>query len=197
MELSQKTKDAVKAFIAKLGIDLPANKVEPVAPVVKLEDVSLIDGTMLSVDKMEVGAMATFTGADGVAVPAEGEFELADGQTVVCAGGVITEIKPKEADDQPEASESEMKTMLSKLSERLDSVEKMYQETLAAKTTLEAQLKETKNGLAVALSAIDEFNTAAVAVSLEAQKSTKKDINYTKLNAYQKYQLEKYGEVKY
>lgn len=197
MELSQKTIEAVRNLWTKLSTDLPAKKVEPVAPVVKLEDVSLIDGTMLSVDKMEVGAMATFTGADGVAVPAEGEFELADGQKVICAAGIITEIKPKEADAQPESSESEMKTMLSKLSERLDSVEKMYQETLAAKTTLEAQLSETKNGLAVALSAIDEFNTAAVSISLESQKPAKKEVDYTKLNAYQKYQLEKYGEVKY
>ena len=97
--LSKETKDALKSALLKFGIDLPATQV------VKLEDVTLIDGTMLSVDKMEVGAMATFTGADGVAVPAEGEFELADGTKVICMAGVITEIMTKEADVQPEPIE--------------------------------------------------------------------------------------------
>ena len=142
--LSKETKDALKSALLKLGIDLPATQV------VKLEDVALIDGTMLSVDKMEVGANATFTGADGVAVPAEGEFELADGSKVICVAGVITEIMAKEMDVQPEPIEpveSEMKAILS----RLEALEKNY----ATKQNLEAQLSETKKGLQVALSAID------------------------------------------
>lgn len=185
MELSEKAKNAVASYLAKFGIDLPAKKVE--SAVAKLEDVKLIDGTMLSVDSMEVGASATFTGADGVAIPADGEFELEDGTKVVCAAGVISEIKPKEADKQPEPvepSESEMNAILSKLSERLDAIEK---NSTASKTTLEAELAETKKGLAVALSAIKEFNDSSVALNLEAQKASKKVVKrYEEMSNYEK-----------
>lgn len=191
MELSEKAKNAVASYLAKFGIDLPAKKVE--ADVTKLEDVKLIDGTMLSVDKMEVGAAATFTGADGVAIPAEGEFELEDGTKVMCAGGLVTEIKPKEADAQPEPVEEDMKAILSKLSERLDAIEKNN----SVKTNLETELSETKKGLGVALSAINELNNSAVALSLESQKEVKKEIDFNKLSNYEKYQLAKYGEIKH
>lgn len=192
--LNDKTKEAVKNFIAKLGIELPAKLV------VKLEDVALIDGTMLMVDKLEVGAKADFMGADGIAIPAEGEYEVkADGSSIVCVAGVVTEIKPASADVQPEtpevpAAESEMKTMLSKLSERLDAIEK----NSAKVATLEAQLSENKKGLVVALEAIEEFNTTAVAVSLEANKKSKPtELEFSKMTEHQKYQIAKYGEIKY
>lgn len=190
MELSEKAKNAVASYLAKFGIDLPAKKVE--ADVTKLEDVKLIDGTMLSVDKMEVGAAATFTGADGVAIPAEGEFELEDGTKVICAAGVVTEIKPKEAEAAAPVEE-DMKAILSKLSERLDAIEKNN----SVKTNLETELSETKKGLGVALSAINELNNSAVALSLESQKEVKKEIDFNKLSNYEKYQLAKYGEIKH
>jgi hypothetical protein len=188
--LNDKTKEAVKNFIAKLGIELPAK------PVVKLEDVTLMDGTILTVDAMEVGSPAMFTGADGVAIPAEGEYEYADG-TIVCAAGVVTEIKPKEADKQPEEKPEPSEEMAAILS-RLDAVEKAYQSQLAAKTTLEAELAETKKAAVVALSAIEEFNTTAVAVNLESQKSKKMtELEFSKMSEHQKYQMAKYGEIKY
>ena len=193
MELSEKTKNLVKDLWAKFSVDMPAKKVEPTEPAVKLEDVKLIDGTMLSVDKMEVGSAATFTGADGVAIPAEGEFELEDGTKVICATGVVTEIMPKEADAQPEPVEEDMKAILSKLSERIDAMEKSN----AVKTNLETELSETKKGLGVALSAINELNNSAVALSLESQKEVKKEIDFNKLSNYEKYQLAKYGEIKH
>ena len=182
MNLSDKAKEAVATYLAKFGIDLPAKKVEPV---VKLEELPLVEeGTMLMVDKLEVGAKAEFMGADGIAIPAEGEFELADGSKVICAGGLITEIKPKEADVQPEPVESEMKAMLSKLSERLDAIEK---NNTVTKTALEAELNETKKGLGVALSAINEFNNSAVALSLESQNKSNKVVkSYEQMTNHEK-----------
>jgi hypothetical protein len=177
--LSKETKDALKSALLKLGIELPATQV------VKLEDVALIDGTMLSVDKMEVGANATFTGADGVAVPAEGEFELADGTKVICMAGLITEIMPKEADVQPEPTESvesDMKAILS----RLEALEKNY----ATKQNLEAQLSETKKGLQVALSAIESMDKNAVALNLEANNKTVTK-NYNELTSLELFKLRK------
>jgi hypothetical protein len=177
--LSKETKDALKSALLKLGIDLPATQV------VKLEDVALIDGTVLSVDKMEVGANATFTGADGVAVPAEGEFELADGTKVICMAGVITEIMAKEMDVQPEPIEpveSEMKAILS----RLEALEKNY----ASKQNLEAQLSETKKGLQVALSAIESIDKNSVALNLEANNKTVTK-NYNDLTPLELFKLRK------
>lgn len=189
MNLSENAQTAVQKYLAKFGIDLLAKKKEE--PLVKLEDVTLIDGTILSVDKMEVGAAATFTGADGVAVPAEGEFELADGTTVICAAGLITEIKPKEADVQPEA-ESEMKAMLSKLSERLDSIEK---NSIAKATTLEAQLSETKGGLLVALQAIDKIENTSVAVNLESQTKSKVAISLESMTELDKHRARRKNQL--
>ena len=177
--LSKETKEKLQSALLKLGIELPATKVET-----KLEDVALIDGTTLSVDKMEVGAMATFTGVDGVAVPAEGEFELADGTKVICMAGVITEIMTKEADVQPEPTESvesDMKAILS----RLEALEKNY----ATKQNLEAQLSETKKGLQVALTAIDAMDKNSVALNLEA--NTKKEKNYNELTPLELFKLRK------
>lgn len=178
--LSKETKDALKSALLKLGIELPATKVE--TEVVKLEDVALIDGTMLSVDKMEVGAMASFVGADGISVPAEGEFELADGTKVICVAGVITEILAKEMDVQPEPIEDEMKAILS----RLEALEKIYS---SKQTTLEAELSETKKGLQVALSAIDAMDKNAVAINLEA--NTKVEKNYNELTPLELFKLRK------
>jgi len=177
--LSKETKDALKSALLKLGIELPATKVET-----KLEDVALIDGTMLSVDKMEVGAMASFIGDDGVAVPAEGEFELADGTKIMCVAGLITEIMPKEVETeatQAKPLEDEMKAILS----RLEVLEKNY----ATKQNLEAQLSETKKGLQVALSAIDAMDKNAVALNLEANNKVEK--NYNDLTPLELFKLRK------
>jgi hypothetical protein len=178
--LSKETKDALKSALLKLGIELPATQV------VKLEDFALIDGTMLSVDKMEVGAMASFVGADGVAVPAEGEFELADGTKVICVAGLITEIVTKEAEVEIETQakplEDEMKAILS----RLEALEKNY----TTKQNLETQLSETKKGLSVALSAIDAMDKNAVALNLEANNKTVTK-NYNDLTPLELFKLRK------
>ena len=177
--LSKETKDALKSALLKLGIELPATKVET-----KLEDVALIDGTMLSVDKMEVGAMASFVGADGMVMPAEGTYELADGTMVTCVAGLITEIKPKEADVQPEPVNEEMKAILS----RLEALEKVYS---SKQTTLEAELSETKKGLQIALSAIDAMDKNSVAINLESNNKKTETKNYNELTPLELFKLRK------
>jgi len=176
--LSKETKEKLVSALQKFGIELPATKVEP-TEVVKLEDVALIDGTMLMVDKLEVGSKAEFMGADGIAVPAEGEFELADGSKVVCAGGVISEIMPKEAEAQPEV-ESELAAVLS----RLEAIEKSI---ASNKTALETQLSEQNKSIEVALSAVNELAKIPVAMSLESQKPTKVDVSKMSNLEYRRY----------
>jgi hypothetical protein len=182
--LSKETKDALKSALLKLGIELPATKVE--TEVVKLEDVALIDGTILSVDKMEVGAMASFVGADGIAKPAEGTYELADGTMVTCVAGLITEIMPKEVETeatQAKPLEDEMKAILS----RLEALEKVYS---TKQTSLETQLSETKKGLQIALSAIDAMDKNSVAINLEANNKTVTK-NYNELTPLELFKLRK------
>ena len=171
--MSKTISERIKAALLELGINIPATPVA--APVVKLEDVQLIDGTMLNVDSLEVGAKATFTGADGVPVPAEGSYETADGSTIVCAAGLITEIKPKEADVQPEM---DMKTVLSKLAELSDRVKAFdgkfkSQDNSEQIKTLEAKLEKTEKALVSTLELVDELSKTAAALPLELQANAK------------------------
>ena len=182
--LSKETKEKLQSALLKLGIELPAKKVET-----KLEDVALIDGTMLSVDKMEVGAMASFVGADGMSMPAEGTYELADGTMITCVAGLITEIMPKEAEVEIESQakplEEDMKAILS----RLEALEKIYS---TKQTNLEAELTETKKGLQVALSAIESIDKNSVALNLESNNSKKTETkNYNELTPLELFRLRK------
>lgn len=179
--LSKETKEKLVSALLKFGIELPATKVEPTVET-KLEDLALIDGTMLMVDKLEVGSKAEFIGADGIAIPAEGEFELADGTYVICIGGVISEIKPKEVEAQPEPV-NEMAAILS----RLEALENSFS---AKQTSLETQLSENTKAVSVVLSAIDEISKTPVALSLESQAPTKVDLSKMTALEYRRYMRE-------
>lgn len=183
--LSKETKEKLVSALLKFGIELPATKVETTVET-KLEDVALIDGTMLMVDKLEVGAKAEFMGEDGIAIPAEGEFELADGTYVICVGGVISEIKPKEVEAQPEPV-SEMTATLSKMAEQISNLEKAF---AAKQTSLETQLSENTKAVSVVLSAIDEISKTPVALSLESQNPTKVDLSKMTALEYRRYMRE-------
>ena len=182
--LSKETKEKLQSALLKLGIELPATKVET-----KLEDVALIDGTMLSVDKMEVGAMASFIGADGMSMPAEGTYELADGTMITCVAGLITEIMPKEAETEVEIEISPVNEEMKAILSRLEALEKIYSNK---QTNLEAELSETKKGLQVALSAIDAMDKNSVALNLESNNNKKTETkNYNDLTPLELFKLRK------
>jgi hypothetical protein len=67
-----------------------------VAPVeaapVQFSDYNLKDGTVVSIDKLEIGGAVM---AAGVPVT-DGEYIMADDSTITVVGGIITEIKPME-----------------------------------------------------------------------------------------------------
>lgn len=66
--------------------------VEPIAPVkAAATEYTLADGTVVTIDKVEVGGLVTVGGVPA----ADAEHELADGTCVVTVGGVITEVKEK------------------------------------------------------------------------------------------------------
>jgi hypothetical protein len=187
MAENSELKEKIKTILTKMGIEIKVKKEEPV---IKLEDVTLNDGSMLSVDALEVNSAATYTGADGVAVPAEGDYTTEDGTVITCVAGVVTNIVPPSSEDSSiDASKDDLKA-------RLENIEK-YIETLKSNNTkLEAnfsksekELKETKNSLFVALQAIDVINENAVNLSLEAEKTTKvsfSEIPYDKMSNKEK-----------
>ena len=181
--LSKETKEKLQSALLKLGIELPATKVET-----KLEDVALIDGTMLSVDKMEVGAMASFIGADGMSMPAEGTYELADGTMITCVAGLITEIMPKEAETEVEIEVSPVNEEMKAILSRLEALEKIYSNK---QTNLEAELSETKKGLQVALTAIDAMDKNSVALNLESNNKKTETKNYNDLTPLELFKLRK------
>ena len=177
-------KGFTKELVTRIKEALAFSKIElPVKEVVKLEDVKLIDGSMLSVDKMEVGAMATFTGADGVAIPANGEFELEDGSSIICVAGAVTEIKPKESAADPVVEPAAPSMDMAAIITRLEALEAKYKNSTS---NLEAQLSETKKHLGTALEAIDNVSKKSVAINLEAQKETKKVKLYEDMTNHEK-----------
>ena len=97
-------KEGIEA-IKKLLFSDPAAPVPAPAPVaaapVKMEQVSTVDGVVLSIDKKEVGGSVMI---DGVAAP-DAEYQLNDGTFLTVAGGLITAVETKgsEAVDDPNA----------------------------------------------------------------------------------------------
>ncbi len=169
MTLSEIAKKA-KAVLLELGIEIPVTKTET-----KLEDVSLVDGSMLQVEKLEVNSPATFVGADGIPVSADGTFEVADGSTIVCVSGVITEIKPKA--DEAAAVDTDMKATLEALTKTVNGLAAKFEaQEKGSKTiikALETKLGKTEKGLATALELIGEVSDQAAGVSLELQEQSK------------------------
>jgi hypothetical protein len=168
----------------------------PVKVEVKLDDITLNDGTILTVDKMEVGANATITTADGVVTAPDGEYTSQDGTVITVMGGLVAEIatKEEEAPETPETAPAtmdaitELKAIVAKLEKQSnDNLTKLIKENKSLKVELASQ----KAGLQIALSAIDKIAETPVAISLESQSTPKvslNDIPYEKMTNYQKLQ---------
>lgn len=171
----------------------------PVKVEVKLDDITLNDGTILTVDKMEVGATATITTADGVVPAPDGEYTSQDGTVITVMGGLVAEIatKEEEAPEMPETTPAapttmdaitELKAIVAKLEKQSnDNLTKLIKENKSLKVELASQ----KAGLQIALSAIDKIAETPVAISLESQSTPKvnlNDIPYEKMTNYQKLQ---------
>lgn len=171
----------------------------PVKVEVKLDDITLNDGTILTVDKMEVGATATITTADGVVTAPDGEYTSQDGTVITVMGGLVAEIatKEEEAPEMPETTPAapatmdaitELKALVAKMEKQSnDNLTKLIKENKSLKIELASQ----KAGLQIALSAIDKIAETPVAISLESQSTPKvslNDIPYEKMTNYQKLQ---------
>lgn len=186
-------------FTELLGVDLVAKVkalalkfstesvvVAPVAPTaeVKLEDVMLKDGTVLQVEKMEVGAMANMVTPDGVMPAADGEYVAEDGTVITVMGGLIAEI----ATAAEEAPEAEVAPVVAGINSQLEAVTKRLSEIEAKFSAQTIELNETKKGLGVALSSVEKLTKQPVAISLEKQKPSSKRIEeMTELEKFRAY----------
>lgn len=91
--LTAEEKQVLKDYQAKLEADALAAATP--------KEVKTTDGKTLSVTgEVKAGSAVTLDGK-----PAEGTFTLEDGSTLVVAGGVITEVKPKETPAEPMPAE--------------------------------------------------------------------------------------------
>jgi hypothetical protein len=84
--------EKIKAVFNEVPVEQAAAPVAEEAPV-EFKDYTLMDGSSVSIDKLEIGGAVT---KDGVPVP-EGEYLMADGSAIeVDASGLIYEIKAAE-----------------------------------------------------------------------------------------------------
>jgi len=76
---------------------------------VELEDVQLVDGTILRVEPLvEVGATVQVIGEDGELMDApDGDHELEDGRVIKSEGGILIEILEDEGEQEEEMNEVE------------------------------------------------------------------------------------------
>lgn len=177
-----------KEKIAEIKSTLLKFTEEEKQPEVKMEDVTLKDGSVLMVEKMEVGSPATMTTADGVIPAPDGEYVAENGNVITVMGGLIAEIATAE-EEAPEASEAtptapttDMAKELAELKQRLAALEDKNK-------TVETKMAETNKGLAVALSAVNAIVESPVSLSLEAQRPAQKE--YKELTALEKFKLRK------
>ena len=194
--MSNKT-DYQKAFSDLLGVDLVGKVkalalkfsgeeivVAPVAPIeVKLTDVPLKDGSVLQVDKMEVGGMASLVSADGVVPAPDAEYVAEDGTVITVMGGLIAEI----ATATEEAPEAEVAPVVAGINSQLEAINKEISDMKARFSAQTLELNETKKGLGIALSSMEKLVSQPVAISLEKQKPTKKaPVVYEEMTNHQK-----------
>jgi hypothetical protein len=194
--MSNKT-DYQKAFSDLLGVDLVGKVkalalkfsgeeivVAPVAPIeVKLTDVPLKDGTMLQVDKMEVGGMANVVTADGVTPAPDAEYVAEDGTVITVMGGLIAEIATAEV----EVEVPEEAPIVAGINSQLEAVAKRLNDIEAKFSAQTIELNETKKGLGIALSSVEKLVSQPVAISLEKQKPSKKVVKtYEEMTNHEK-----------
>jgi hypothetical protein len=175
----------VKALALKFSTETVV--VAPEAPTaeVKLEDVILKDGTVLQVEKMEVGAMANIVTPEGVMPAADGEYIAENDTVIMVMGGLISEIKVAEIVEEVEVEEA---PVVAGINSQLEAVTKRLADIEAKFESQTIELNETKKGLGVALSSVEKLTKQPVAISLEKQKPTSKRIEeMTELEKFRAY----------
>lgn len=176
--------EKVKAFL----------KLNAIPVSVKLADITLTDGTVMTVDVDAVGGNATITSADGVIPAPDGEYvDSVDGDTYTIVGGIITELEPKAVEStepvEPSASAPASDANMSAITELKALVAKMEKQSNEKFANLIKENNSLKAGLQISLSAIEKINDTPIATALEFQKTPKADLSkipYEQMTNHQK-----------
>jgi len=119
-------------------------------------ETKLVDGTTLSVDKMEVGGVANIVSEAGTLPAMDGEYEAEDGTKITVMGGVITAIAPKEVEEVEEAPASPIAEMAA-LTARLAALETEFANVKAENANLKVAMSQVNDATKVSLSAINSI----------------------------------------
>jgi len=175
----------VKALALKFSTETVVEAPKEAPTAVKLEDVMLKDGTVLQVEKMEVGAMANIVTPEGVMPAADGEYVAENDTVIMVMGGLISEIKVAEIVEEVEVEEA---PVVAGINSQLEAVTKRLSDIEAKFESQTIELNETKKGLGVALSSVEKLTKQPVAISLEKQKPSSKRIEeMTELEKFRAY----------
>jgi len=175
----------VKALALKFSTETVVEAPKEAPTAVKLEDVMLKDGTVLQVEKMEVGAMANIVTPEGVMPAADGEYVAENDTVIMVMGGLISEIKVAEIVEEVEVEEA---PIVAGINSQLEAVTKRLSDIEAKFESQTIELNETKKGLGVALSSVEKLTKQPVAISLEKQKPSSKRIEeMTELEKFRAY----------
>jgi len=92
---------------------------------VQLTEYKLIDGTIVSIDTLEVGALVSVKLEDGTEVPLEdGKYELEDGTKFTLVHGTIDSLELPEVVEEPvKASEEDVLAAIASIMERITALE--------------------------------------------------------------------------
>lgn len=109
-----------------------ANPAPAPTPAHKFEDVKTVDGKVISLDKLEVGANALI---DGVAAP-DGEYQLENGGKLSVVGGLVTELElePSVVPEEPMPAAAPAAMTIEQLAAEVAELKKQLGTNCAAQT---------------------------------------------------------------
>lgn len=109
----------------------------PAAPTVKAMELKLADGSMVTSDAADASALV----GSSTNAP-DGTHQLADGSSIVVAGGKITEVKPVEVEDKKYVTVAQFQEFAAMVKDSLSSVVKPISEL---KASVDTELVNIKN----------------------------------------------------
>lgn len=183
-EINKIVPEDVKKQIQELTVkfsEIPA--VAPAAPAptnLATIETKLVDGTTLSVDKMEVGGVANIISEAGTLPAMDGEYEAEDGTKITVMGGLISAIAPKEVEAQPEV-ENPMAQAMAALTARLAAIETEFANVKAENANLKVAMSQVNEASKVSLSAINSIISQPAGDPVQKPKTQFKQDNLSNL----------------
>lgn len=184
-EINKIVPEDVKKQIQELTVkfsEIPA-AVAPAAPAptnLATIETKLVDGTTLSVDKMEVGGVANIISEAGTLPAADGEYEAEDGTKITVMGGLISAIAPKEVEAQPEV-ENPMAQAMAALTARLAAIETEFANVKTENANLKVAMSQVNEASKVSLSAINSIISQPAGEPVQKPKTQLKQDNLSNL----------------